>query len=111
MNGRQIDSGRADDKISLSFGPLAQPVEQRTFNPLVAGSTPARPTRKSNTYCQVSELSIVVYRRCTGRLITFSLAEATVDKGAYEIAIEAALANDWNKAHEIVQAMNDPLAC
>ena len=27
-------------------GPLAQLAEQRTFNPLVAGSSPARPTRK-----------------------------------------------------------------
>ncbi len=29
------------------FGTLAQLVEQRTFNPLVAGSNPARPTRYS----------------------------------------------------------------
>ncbi len=28
----------------LRFGSLAQSVEQRTFNPLVAGSNPARPT-------------------------------------------------------------------
>jgi hypothetical protein len=28
-----------------SFGPLAQLVEQWTFNPLVAGSNPARPTK------------------------------------------------------------------
>ena len=28
----------------VSFGSLAQLVEQRTFNPLVAGSNPARPT-------------------------------------------------------------------
>jgi hypothetical protein len=27
------------------FGSLAQLVEQRTFNPLVAGSNPARPTK------------------------------------------------------------------
>ena len=27
------------------FGSLAQLVEQRTFNPLVAGSSPARPTK------------------------------------------------------------------
>lgn len=26
-------------------------------------------------------------------------------------AIEAALASDWTKAHEIVQELNDPLAC
>ena len=33
--------------MRFSFhGPLAQSVEQRTFNPLVAGSTPARPTNK-----------------------------------------------------------------
>src|SRR5690348_8991250 len=29
---------------AASGGPLAQLVEHRTFNPLVAGSTPARPT-------------------------------------------------------------------
>jgi hypothetical protein len=34
-----------------------------------------------------------------------------MDKGTHETAIEAALANDWDKAHEIVQVMNDPLAC
>jgi hypothetical protein len=28
-------------------GSVAQPVEQRTFNPFVAGSTPARPTSKN----------------------------------------------------------------
>ncbi len=31
------------------FGSLAQLVEQRTFNPLVAGSSPARPTRKTSS--------------------------------------------------------------
>ena len=30
--------------LRLLGGPLAQVVEQRTFNPLVAGSSPARPT-------------------------------------------------------------------
>jgi hypothetical protein len=34
-----------------------------------------------------------------------------MDKGTRETAIEAALTNDWDKAHEIVQVMNDPLAC
>jgi hypothetical protein len=32
------------------FGPLAQLVEQWTFNPLVVGSNPTRPTNKSTTY-------------------------------------------------------------
>ena len=31
---------------AVLFGTLAQLVEQRTFNPLVAGSNPARPTKK-----------------------------------------------------------------
>ena len=31
---------------SEDFGTLAQLVEQRTFNPFVVGSTPARPTKK-----------------------------------------------------------------
>jgi hypothetical protein len=34
-----------------------------------------------------------------------------MDKGTHETAIEAALASDWDKAHEIVQVMDDPLAC
>ena len=29
----------------------------------------------------------------------------------HTIAIQAALGADWTKAHEIVQALNDPLAC
>ena len=32
---------------ALQHGTLAQLVEQRTFNPLVAGSNPARPTTPS----------------------------------------------------------------
>ena len=34
----------------LQHGTLAQLVEQRTFNPLVAGSNPARPTTPPGTY-------------------------------------------------------------
>lgn len=30
---------------------------------------------------------------------------------AHDTAIEAALAGDWHRAHEIVQALDDPLAC
>ncbi len=37
------------------FGSLAQLVEQRTFNPLVAGSNPARPTNKSISYSNFPE--------------------------------------------------------
>ena len=36
-------------------GSLAQLVEQRTFNPLVAGSNPARPTSKINKLGQFSD--------------------------------------------------------
>jgi hypothetical protein len=36
---------------------------------------------------------------------------AKMNKEPHERAIEAALANDWDKAHEIVQVMNDPWAC
>ena len=32
-------------------------------------------------------------------------------KTPHTIAIEAALAADWAHAHEIVQELNDPLAC
>jgi len=33
-----------------------------------------------------------------------------MNKTPHSIAIEAALAADWTKAHEIVQELNDPLA-
>jgi hypothetical protein len=32
-------------ELSLFFGPLAQSVEQRTFNPWVVGSIPTGPTK------------------------------------------------------------------
>jgi hypothetical protein len=39
-------------------GTLAQLVEQRTFNPLVAGSNPARPTTRLNcAYLDLSPLN------------------------------------------------------
>jgi hypothetical protein len=34
-----------------------------------------------------------------------------MDKTPHTLAIEAALAADWTRAHEIVQELNDPLAC
>ena len=40
------------------FGSLAQLVEQRTFNPLVAGSNPARPT--TNLQYQMKALRVIV---------------------------------------------------
>ena len=40
------------------FGSLAQLVEQRTFNPLVAGSNPARPT--TNLLYQMKALRVIV---------------------------------------------------
>jgi hypothetical protein len=41
-----------------AFGSLAQLVEQRTFNPLVAGSNPARPT--TNLQHQIKALRVIV---------------------------------------------------
>lgn len=32
-------------------------------------------------------------------------------KTVHTLAIEAALAADWTRAHEIVQELDDPLAC
>jgi hypothetical protein len=47
--GEHVEIATAFRENRVIFdGPLAQLVEQRTFNPLVAGSNPARPTRKSN---------------------------------------------------------------
>jgi hypothetical protein len=34
-----------------------------------------------------------------------------MSKSAHVVAIEAALASDWERAHRMVQDMNDPLAC
>ena len=36
------------------FGTLAQLVEQRTFNPLVGGSSPPRPTKNKKQNCPAS---------------------------------------------------------
>jgi hypothetical protein len=35
----------------------------------------------------------------------------TMNKMPHAIAIEAALAAEWTRAHEIVQELSDPLAC
>ncbi len=49
--GDHVEVATAFRENRVTFdGPLAQLVEQRTFNPLVAGSNPARPTTKSMTY-------------------------------------------------------------
>ena len=50
-NGRCVARNAHSPWIVLDCnGPLAQLVEQRTFNPLVAGSNPARPTIESTSY-------------------------------------------------------------
>ena len=41
-------SGKQTEWPKEQHGPLAQLAEQRTFNPRVAGSSPARPTRKAS---------------------------------------------------------------
>ena len=41
-------------KFVRFFGSLAQLVEQRTFNPLVAGSNPARPTKHLGVFQRTS---------------------------------------------------------
>jgi hypothetical protein len=50
MQGFPWKSSGLSAKVNLvvfsKFGSLAQLVEQRTFNPLVAGSNPARPTKQ-----------------------------------------------------------------
>jgi hypothetical protein len=47
-------------------GTLAQPVEQRTFNPLVGSSNLPRPTRilivKSSTYANFNQLAFLFLR-------------------------------------------------
>ena len=44
----------------LQHGTLAQLVEQRTFNPLVAGSNPARPTTPPGSYRYIPETLFTV---------------------------------------------------
>lgn len=39
------------------------------------------------------------------------LPSTSMSQSAHTIAIDAALAGDWDRAHEIVQEMGDPLAC
>jgi hypothetical protein len=46
--GGYLDS-TLSSRVSEAPGPVAQLVEQGTFNPKVAGSIPARPTRKSSS--------------------------------------------------------------
>ncbi len=42
--------GAAKSPRAHEPGPLAQSVEQRTFNPTVAGSIPARPTARTRSF-------------------------------------------------------------
>ncbi|MEN9436398.1 MAG: hypothetical protein RIR09_1053 [Pseudomonadota bacterium] len=44
--------------LTLSVGTLAQLVEQRTFNPFVVGSTPARPTNIDAWYRKIPGIFI-----------------------------------------------------
>ena len=41
-----VRPGPSHARLESTAGPIAQLVEQGTFNPKVAGSSPARPTRK-----------------------------------------------------------------
>ena len=59
------------------FGSLAQLVEQRTFNPLVAGSSPARPT-KIQRKRQLSRAGVFVF---TARCRTNSTKNHLLDYG------------------------------
>ena len=45
-----LDKFRRSHKMRASSGSLAQLVEQRTLNPFVAGSIPARPTNQKACY-------------------------------------------------------------
>lgn len=39
------------------------------------------------------------------------LSSRPMSPSSHIVALDAALAGDWERAHEIVQAMADPLAC
>src|SRR5476649_238210 len=59
--------------ISLLRGSLAQLVEQRTFNPLVAGSNPARPTiRRKPRFHTFGSLAQLVEQRTFNPLVAGS---------------------------------------
>jgi hypothetical protein len=57
------------------------------------------------------ELPLAVPTEVAFRLEARREKVATMDKTPHTLAIEAALAADWTRAHEIVQELNDPLAC
>ena len=52
--------GEAETGRECERGPLAQLVEQGTFNPKVAGSSPARPTSSSSSAAFVGPSELVV---------------------------------------------------
>jgi hypothetical protein len=55
------------------FGSLAQLVEQRTFNPLVAGSNPARPTKN---YQEAHEFRFVGFLRSGHSLVALAVPQS-----------------------------------
>ena len=68
----------------LPVGSLAQLVEQRTFNPLVAGSSPARPT--TNLQDQMKALRVIV---TPFLLAVFALV--AIPRKCHQPALEAAV--------------------
>ncbi len=52
--------------VDLALGPLAQSVEQRTFNPWVVGSSPTGPTRHGSqkNLKELSDADSRNYQRC-----------------------------------------------
>ena len=67
----------------MTDGTLAQLVEQRTFNPFVVGSTPARPTNmffEKATVFALWLLFLVGLRRSFGTMIAFGFLAQLVEQ-------------------------------
>ena len=60
-------------------GTLAQLVEQRTFNPFVVGSTPARPTKYWNKINSLQEL-LIFFRPKSIKVQSFILLRSVQDR-------------------------------
>src|SRR5437762_4458455 len=66
--------------ITVSFGPVAQRLEQRTHNPLVLGSNPSGPTSSPRAF---SRLPITEFPRLTVRFALSIVAPSAV--GVFEV--------------------------
>jgi hypothetical protein len=80
-----------------SFGSLAQLVEQRTFNPLVAGSNPARPT---TLFPAIQRKHAMTYEEFLDEVTTLLTELYDLDDAAAIKLVVDAQAADFFVAHD-----------